>query len=180
MRSRFAFLRVRPAHRDEVRAHAREVEWVIIEWPRAEARPTKYWLSALQADAPRDQLVRLARLRWRIARDYEELKQDVGIDHFEGCGWRGFHHHGVSCIAPMPSWLPSALAFPLSLSPSWAPLATGRLQGAGLSRSEPNGTCPNPSPRSERCASGPYYDACLACGAETSQPATRGNTFVTQ
>ena len=99
MRSRFACLRVRPAHRDEWRQRAREVEWVIIEWPRGEAAPTKSWLSTLPADTPKEQLIRLAKLRWRIERDYEELKQEVGLDHFEGRGWRGFHHHGVLCIA---------------------------------------------------------------------------------
>jgi SRSO17 transposase len=99
MRSRFAFLRVRPAHRDEERDRAREVEWLIIEWPRGEAAPTKAWLSTLPADTPREQLIRLAKLRWRIERDYEELKQEIGLDHFEGRGWRGFHHHGVLCVA---------------------------------------------------------------------------------
>jgi SRSO17 transposase len=99
MRSRFACLRVRPAHRDELRDHAREVEWLIIEWPRGEAAPTKSWLSTLPADTPREQLIRLAKLRWRIERDYEELKSEIGLDHFEGRGWRGFHHHGVLCIA---------------------------------------------------------------------------------
>jgi SRSO17 transposase len=99
MRSRFACLRVRPAHRDVWRQRAREVEWVIIEWPRGESAPTKSWLSTLPADTPSEQLIRLAKLRWRIERDYEELKQEVGLDHFEGRGWRGFHHHGVLCIA---------------------------------------------------------------------------------
>jgi SRSO17 transposase len=99
MRSRFACLRVRPAHRDELRDRAREVEWLLIEWPRGEVAPTKSWLSTLPADTPREQLIRLAKLRWRIERDYEELKQEVGLDHFEGRGWRGFHHHGVLCIA---------------------------------------------------------------------------------
>jgi SRSO17 transposase len=99
MRSRFASLRLRPAHRDELRDHAREMEWLIIEWPRGEAAPTKSWLSTLPADTPHEQLVRLAKLRWRIERDYEELKQEVGLDHFEGRSWRGFHHHGVLCIA---------------------------------------------------------------------------------
>src|SRR5712691_1153773 len=99
MRSRFACVRVRPAHRDQWRDRAREVEWLIIEWPRGEAAPTKSWLSTLPADTPPEQLVRLAKLRWRIERDYEELKQEVGLDHFEGRGWRGFHHHGALCIA---------------------------------------------------------------------------------
>jgi len=99
MRSRFACLRARPAHRDELRDHARDVEWLIIEWPRGEKAPTKSWLSTLPPDTPREQLIRLAKLRWRIERDYEELKQEVGLDHFEGRSWRGFHHHGVLCIA---------------------------------------------------------------------------------
>jgi SRSO17 transposase len=99
MRSRFACVRVRPAHRDELRDRARDTEWLIIEWPRGEAAPTKSWFSTLPADTPREQLIRLAKLRWRIERDYEELKQEVGLDHFEGRGWRGFHHHGALCIA---------------------------------------------------------------------------------
>ena len=99
MTSRFFFLRVRPAHRDENRHEPREVEWLIAEWPRGEAEPTKFWLSTMPADTPRDQLVRLGKLRWRIERDYEELKGPFGLDHYEGRGWRGFHHHGSLCIA---------------------------------------------------------------------------------
>ncbi len=99
MRSRFACLRVRPAHRDELRHSPRELEWLVIEWPRGETEPTKFWLSTMPGNTPADQLVRLATIRWRIERDYEELKQEIGLDHFEGRGWRGFHHHGVLCIA---------------------------------------------------------------------------------
>ena len=99
MRSRFARLRVRPAHRDEERTEARAEEWLLIEWPRDDAEPTKYWLSTLPATTPMPELVRLAKLRWRIERDYQELKDELGLDHFEGRGWRGFHHHGALCIA---------------------------------------------------------------------------------
>src|SRR3990170_938466 len=99
MRSRFARLRVRPAHRDEQRAEPRPEEWLLIEWPRDAAEPTKYWLSTLPAAIPRVELVHLAKLRWRIERDYQELKDELGLDHFEGRGWRGFHHHGALCIA---------------------------------------------------------------------------------
>ena len=99
MRSRFTRLRVRPAHRDEQRAAPRPEEWLLIEWPRGEAEPTKYWLSTLPATTPVADLVRLAKLRWRIERDYQELKDELGLDHFEGRGWRGFHHHGALCIA---------------------------------------------------------------------------------
>ena len=70
-----------------------------MEWPRGESAPTKYWLSTLPAPAPIAALVRLAKLRWRIERDYQELKDELGLDHFEGRGWRGFHHHGTLCIA---------------------------------------------------------------------------------
>jgi SRSO17 transposase len=99
MRSRFARLRVRPAHRDEERAEPRPEEWLLVEWPRGEAEPTKYWFSTLPATTPLADLVRLAKLRWRIERDYQELKDELGLDHFEGRGWRGFHHHGALCIA---------------------------------------------------------------------------------
>ena len=99
MHSRFATLRVRSAHRDENRARPRPLEWLLIEWPKGEKEPTKYWLSTLPADTPVAQLVRIAKLRWRIERDYQELKDEIGLDHFEGRGWRGFHHHGSLCIA---------------------------------------------------------------------------------
>ena len=70
-----------------------------MEWPRGESAPTKYWLSTLPARMPITELIRLAKLRWRIERDYQELKDELGLDHFEGRGWRGFHHHGALCIA---------------------------------------------------------------------------------
>jgi len=99
MRSRFAAVRVRPAHRDDWRSTPRPEEWLLIEWPRADAAPIKYWLSTLPPATPLAELVRLAHLRWRIERDYQELKDELGLDHFEGRGWRGFHHHGALCIA---------------------------------------------------------------------------------
>jgi SRSO17 transposase len=99
MRSRFAGVRVRPAHRDENRHQPRAAEWLLIEWPRSEAAPTKYWLSTMPSDIQLSALVRLAKLRWRIERDYQELKDEFGLDHFEGRSWRGFHHHGSLCIA---------------------------------------------------------------------------------
>ena len=74
-------------------------EWLLIEWPEGEGAPTKYWLSTLPADIRFRRLVDLAKLRWRIERDYQELKQEVGLGHYEGRGWRGFHHHATLCIA---------------------------------------------------------------------------------
>ena len=99
MCSRFARLRVRPAHRDYWRAVPREPEWLVVEWPTGERAPTKYWLSNVPESVALDDLVRLVKLRWRIERDYQELKDELGLDHYEGRGWEGFHHHGVLCIA---------------------------------------------------------------------------------
>jgi hypothetical protein len=72
---------------------------LLIEWPQGENEPTKYWLSTLPGDITFHRLVDIAKLRWRIERDYHELKQEVGLGHFEGRGWRGFHHHATLCIA---------------------------------------------------------------------------------
>src|SRR5947209_7988248 len=95
----YGAVRVRPAHRDDWRSTPRPEEWLLIEWPRPEAAPIKYWLSTLPPTATRADLVQLAMLRWRIERDYHELKDELGLDHFEGRGWRGFHHHASLCIA---------------------------------------------------------------------------------
>ena len=97
--SRFARVRVRAAHGDDQRTECRAPEWLLIEWPKGEDEPTKYWLSTLADDIAFDRLVDIAKLRWRIERDYQELKQEVGLGHFEGRGWRGFHHHATLCIA---------------------------------------------------------------------------------
>ena len=99
LRSRFAAVRVRPAHRDYWRSHPYAEEWLLVEWPQSESAPTKYWLSTLPADTALATLVETAKLRWRIERDYQELKQELGLDHFEGRGWRGFHHHMALCVA---------------------------------------------------------------------------------
>jgi SRSO17 transposase len=99
MQSRFAAVRVRPAHEDDQRTEPRDVEWFLVEWPRGEKVPTKYWLSTAPEKTTLIDLVRLAKLRWRIERDYEEMKSELGLDHYEGRNWIGFHHHGVLCIA---------------------------------------------------------------------------------
>lgn len=99
LHGRFAALRVRVAHRDYWRSELPAEEWLLIEWPPEESEPTKYWLATLSADAKLAVLVKLAKHRWIIERDYEELKQELGLGHYEGRGWRGFHHHGTLCIA---------------------------------------------------------------------------------
>ena len=97
--ARFARVRVRAAHRDYNLTESRSEEWLLIEWPKGEDEPTKYWFSTLPRDISFHRLVDLAKLRWRIERDYQELKQEVGLGHYEGRGWRGFHHHATLCIA---------------------------------------------------------------------------------
>ncbi len=97
--SRFAALRARPGHRDHDRREPWPELWLLIEWPEGEDEPTKHWFSNLDATASLARLVGLAKLRWRIERDYQELKQELGLGHFEGRGWRGFHHHASLCIA---------------------------------------------------------------------------------
>jgi SRSO17 transposase len=99
LESRFAALRIRPAHRDDWRSEPRAEEWLLMEWPVEEAAPTKYWLSTLPDDTKLRDLVRLAKHRWIVERDYQELKQELGLGHYEGRGWRGFHHHATLCIA---------------------------------------------------------------------------------
>jgi SRSO17 transposase len=106
LRSRFAAVRVRPAGKAverPIRAAASAEQgwwdgvlpdrWLLIEWPDDAEAPTEYWLSNLPADTPIADLVRLAKVRWRIEHDYRELKHGLGLDHFEGRSWPGWHHH---------------------------------------------------------------------------------------
>jgi SRSO17 transposase len=98
MHSRFLALTVRPANKDLRRAAdaadaGLAVRWLLCEWPSNAHEPTRYWLSNLPADTPLRELVRLAKLRWRIEHDYRELKHALGLDHFEGRSWRGWNHH---------------------------------------------------------------------------------------
>lgn len=97
--SRFAAVRVRPAHCGYWLSEPHPEEWLLIEQPDGEAEPTKYWLSSLPATMPVPDLVANAKLRWRIERDYQDLKQELGLGHYEGRGWRGFHHHATLCFA---------------------------------------------------------------------------------
>jgi SRSO17 transposase len=97
--SRFAALRVRPAHRDTLRSEPWPEEWLLVEWPKGAEEPSKYWLSNLPPRTALRDLVRTAKARWLIERDYQELKQEIGLGHYEGRGWRGFHHHASLCIA---------------------------------------------------------------------------------
>lgn len=99
LQSRFAAVRVRPAYGDDRGLRPQAEQWLLIEWPEAEAEPIGYWLSNLPASTPLRQLVAVTKQRWLIERDYQELKQEVGLSHYEGRNWRGFHHHASMCIA---------------------------------------------------------------------------------
>jgi SRSO17 transposase len=136
LRSRFARVRVRPAY-DDYRRHAPRLhEWLLIEWPNGEPEPTRYWLSNLPENITFNRLVDLAKLRWRIERDYQELKQEVGLGHYEGRGWRGFHHHATLCIAAYGFLISERETIP----PSAARTAAQRQTLALPTRHRPRGT----------------------------------------
>src|SRR5208283_1685330 len=139
--SRFAAVRVRPASRDHKLMEPHPVEWLVVEWPEGEAEPTKYWLSTLPEDTPLAGLVDVIKLRWRIERDYEELKSELGLAHFEGRGWRGFHSSRQPLHRSLRILILERAAFPPSAR--WRrekPALSGR------SRS-PRATIPSRTPR---------------------------------
>ena len=143
LRSRFQALRVRVAHRDYWRSELPAEEWLLIEWPTEESEPTKYWLATLSADTQLTALVQLAKHRWIIERDYQELKQELGLGHYEGRGWRGFHHHATLCIA--------AYGFLVAERSRFSPSArTGRLDLR--TQNIPPDFQPRGSPHSRRAA----------------------------
>jgi SRSO17 transposase len=124
--SRFARVRVRVGHNKLVPEKLLP-EWLLVEWPEGEAEPTKYWLSTLPENISFRRLVDFAKLRWRIERDYQELKQEVGLGHYEGRGWRGFHHHVTLCIAAYGFLVAERATIPPSGPRSARPFQTPRL-----------------------------------------------------
>jgi SRSO17 transposase len=147
--SRFARVRVRAAHHDpDASSEHRVEEWLLIEWPAQEREPTKYWLSTLPEDVAFDWLVDRAKLRWRIERDYQELKQEVGLGHYEGRSWRGFHHHATLCIAAYGFLISERETIPPSATRSSAPPAIShspKLSTPRRHRSELRDTSRTPS-----------------------------------
>ena len=175
MRSRFAAARVRAAHRDDLRSEPRPIEWLLIEWPKKAAEPTKYWLSTVPEDVELTELVALAKIRWRIERDYQELKDELGLDHYEGRGWRGFHHHGILCMAAY-CFLAAERGrlSPLRLLPSSSPLRYPEVSSRGAPPARPERHNPA-SMATQRIlhartlvANLPYCPACGANGFRTS------------
>ncbi|SNS00891.1 Transposase DDE domain-containing protein [Blastococcus mobilis] len=97
MTSYFVALRVRPAGHHQAARRAQDgtlpAVWLLAEWPPEAAEPTDYWLSTLPEDTELAELVRLAKIRWRIEHDYRECKTGLGLDHFEGRTFAGWHRH---------------------------------------------------------------------------------------
>jgi SRSO17 transposase len=112
--SRFARVRVRAA--GEGTTEEEPEEWLVVEWPKDEKAPTKFWLTTLAEDISFERMIDIVMMRWRIERDYQELKQEVGLGHFEGRSWRGFHHHATMCIAAYGFLVAERGAFPPSAS----------------------------------------------------------------
>jgi SRSO17 transposase len=135
--SRFARFRLRPAGHDFERSEPHPVEWLLVEWPEADNEPSKYWFATVPEQTDLDTLVDIAKLRWRIERDYQELKSELGLDHFEGRSWRGFHHHASLTIAAYGFLIRERAAFP----PSTAKI---RKQPVVSSRPRPRGA-PDPA-----------------------------------
>jgi len=97
--SHFGAARICSAYNYSKGAVPGEEEWLIWQWPENKNEPTKYWLSTLPDKIQLKRLIYMAKLRWRIERDYQEMKEEIGLDHFEGRMWRGFHHHVTLCMA---------------------------------------------------------------------------------
>ncbi|MGH8240520.1 MAG: IS701 family transposase [Steroidobacteraceae bacterium] len=119
LRSRFLALRVRPAN---VRLRRRSedelpVRWLLVEWPQGAEAPTKYWLSNLPLETSLTELVQLAKLRWRVEHDYRELKDALGLDHFEGRSFRGWHHH-VTIVSVAHAFLTLERLYPKADAPA--------------------------------------------------------------
>lgn len=93
MTSRFAAARVLPSHSYQHGGVKEDLQWLMAEWPEGEPAPTKFWLANLPEDASLLSLVRLAKIRWWIEQGYQQLKDELGLDHYEGRSWQGWHHH---------------------------------------------------------------------------------------
>jgi SRSO17 transposase len=188
--SRFAAVRMRPAHRDYWRDTPWPELWLLVEWPASAPEPTKFWFANLPADTPLARLVHLAKLRWRIERDYLELKQELGLGHYEGRGWRGFHHHASLCIAAYGFLIGERLATPPSTDdagpnrfrPTVPPLPRGfvprgRPRPARASRSRLHR---HPAPASRRTARPTPAPMSLLLAALGPQGQRRSCHFMTQ
>jgi SRSO17 transposase len=180
--SRFAAVRVRHAGGNAGRARLHPEQWLLIEWPAFDAEPRKYFLSNLPADTALNDLVARAHLRWRIERDYQELKQELGLGHYEGRGWRGFHHHAALTIAAYGFLIAERLAAPRSagakknfLARQMPALPADYLPRGSPARATPRAGFHRDDPAPARRAPHPSPRPLPAL-----RTAKRKNTFVTQ
>jgi SRSO17 transposase len=151
LRSRFARVRVRTA--PIRRAAERGEEMLLIEWPVGEAQPTNYWLSTLDKKISFRRSVDIAKMRWRVERDYQELKQELGLGHYEGRGWPGFHHHGTLCIAIYGFLISERETIPPSGSGSSRRVTQSALPAGYRPRGAPNPTAtPRPQLNSDHAS----------------------------
>ena len=168
LQSRFARVRV---HAAPIRGEARFAEeTLLIEWPKGEAKPTKYWLATVDRKMSFRGLVDLAKMRWRIERDYEDLKQEIGLGHYEGRGWRGFHHHGTLAIAAYGFLISERERIPPS-----GPHSAARIEKSAVpSGYRPRGT-PDPAatPRSQLDRHNPPPVGRRHCNDPSSMPLLR-------
>lgn len=134
-RSMFAAIRVRHAHKHTRGTAPCPEEWLLCEWPSGEKEPTRLWLCSLPETASLRELVRFVKRRWRIERDYEELKGELGLDHFEGRMWRGFHHHAAFCAV--------AHAFLVLQRALFPPQFRGRTLDPSEDQSDPSDRAPS-------------------------------------
>jgi SRSO17 transposase len=153
LRSRFARVQV---HASPTRGRrGRPEETLLIEWPEGNPEPTKYWLATVDKNISFRALVDLAKMRWRIERDYQELKQEIGLGHYEGRGWPGFHHHGTLCIAAYGFLISEREMIPPSGSHSARMLKTPAIPNSY----QPRGAAdPAPTSRSELDRDAPSTD----------------------
>src|ERR1700674_2166414 len=166
LRSRFARVRVRAAPIRGEACFAEET--LLIEWPKGEDKPTKYWLATVDPDMPLRRLVDLAKMRWRIERDYEDLKQETGLGHYEGRGWRGFHHHGTLAIAAYGFLISERERIPPSGSHSAAPIEKSPLPVGYRPRGGPN---PAAAPRPQLDCHDPSRAGRRDCKQTSAMPA---------
>ena len=184
--SRFAALRLRPAHHDWKRSTPWPEAWLLIEWPDGEDEPSKYWLSNLPAETSLKRLVYLAKLRWLIERDYRELKQELGLGHYEGRGWPGFHHHAALAVAAYGFLLIERLAIPPSAAHQRPLLQAPALPAGCRPRGAPDPTGAPParlhrqSPSSHRRGTGKETHAMSLLPTENSVQSNQRATFMTQ
>ena len=151
---RFAAVRVRHAGGNIGKARLRPSSGCSSSGPRRDAEPTKYWLSTLPEDMPLNDLVAQAHMRWRIERDYQDLKQELGLGHYEGRGWRGFHHHASLSIAAYGFLVAERLTAdkPVGAKKNFIIRQVPALPADYIPRGSPARAAPRAQTRSRRCA----------------------------